>query len=399
MTQNNDDNFWLAKIADSKYLTSDNDIKLLRFLIIATREGRNLKETVIAIDVFGRDSNFDPGSDSIVRTNIYNLRKKLRLYYLDEGANDRIRFTIPKGHYRVIFETIGEVESEQNLQSPKTHKIIVYFGFTIPVLFLLLLVFIYFNKTKTDEVLYTKNTDPIWGYYKESENPLLIVLGDYFMMEKIQIPDSSFSYIRIPEINNQNDFSVYLNNNPNKKETLKKLGQSYFGEEIPNCFLQLLTIFKHTKKDINMKYASNLNLNDVRENDIIFIGDFGTKGILEPFFLNSGFRYSISPPAIYVLDDKHDTIENITLNNPNQSLFQIDYATVSNVYSYENRQILFILSFLPFGKSEALYKLQDESFLAEHSQSGINTNAEWRMLMKISGLQSSGFYYEILELD
>jgi hypothetical protein len=263
------------------------------------------------------------------------------------------------------------------------------------VIFVLHFLFNIRNNPKTKQ----KTEKTIWDYYLQSENPILIVLGDYFMMHKIQFPDSSFNYIRNPEINNQNDFITYLNKNPEQKESLKKLGQSYFGEEIPACFLQLLKIFQDTDKPVSMKYSSNLSLDDIRNNDLIFVGDFGTLGILNPFFLKSGIQFSITPPEIFVLNNQQDTIEHISLNNPDQSVFQIDYAAVSNITSYDRKKILFFVSFLPFGKSEALYKLQEPSFLTELADSISDFPSEWRLLMKISGLQSSGFYYEVLTFE
>ena len=76
----------------------------MRYLADATIQNRVLKETVIAIDVFNRDSSFDPGDSSIVRSSIFNLRKKLDAYYLTEGSDDSIYISIPKGSYRVVFQ-------------------------------------------------------------------------------------------------------------------------------------------------------------------------------------------------------------------------------------------------------------------------------------------------------
>ena len=399
MSRNIDDNFWLTKISNSKYFTSVNDVKLLHYLVSSTREGKNLKETVIAIDVFGRDASFDPGSDSIVRSNIYNLRKKLDSYYLDEGANDSVRLIIPKGSYRVQFK-----ETEQNIleQTPtltKKSPLVLKILFPLSVLLMVIFAVLYFSGPSDIKNKETGVKNPVWDYYQHSKNPVMIVLGDYFMMQKTQFPDSSFNYVRNPEINNQNDFLSYLNKNPEQKESLKKLGQSYFGEEIPNCFFQLVKLFQNTDKPISMKYASELSLNDVRENDLIFVGDFATLGILNPFFAKTGFRYSNIPPALYLLNAQQDTTEFISLNNPDRSVFQNDYAVVSNISAYEGKKILFFVSFLPFGKSEALYKLSETSFLNELTDSVSKFPSDWNLLMKVSGLQSTGFYYEILKFS
>lgn len=395
MKSNINYNDWLSKIAESKYFTSANDVKLLQYLINSTLEEKTLKETIIAIDVFGRDASFDPSSDSIVRSNIYNLRKKLESYYRNEGASDKIRFVIPKGSYQVQFQE----NKKDSLKIDKQKGIALKIFFPLTIALTLIFAFLYFSEKHDSSAMANMNGNPVLNYYIHSGNSLLIVLGDYFMMEKTQLPDSSFNYVRDPEINNQNDLLKYLEKKPELKESLKKLGQSYFGEEIPLCFHQLLKILGKQSQNVRMKYASELLLSDIRENDIIFVGDFATLGILKPFFKKTNFRYSNLPPAIYILNDKQDTTEFISLNNPDRSVFQNDYAVVSNISGYEGKKMLFFLSFLPFGKSEALYKLNEESFIDELTKMISPLPDDWNLLLKVSGLQSTGFYYEIMRFD
>lgn len=399
MNNNIDVEIWLQKLSQSRFFTSNKDVELLRYLIRSTQEGKDLKETIIAIDFFGKDSSFDPGSDSIVRSNIYNLRKKLESYYLESGQKDSVKFVIPKGQYQVtteVLENIAKAPVNKNSFSKK-------YGLRTLLLFtttaMLVFGFLYFNNNaKSDNQINTERS-PIWSYFAHSENSLMIVLGDYFMMQKTEFPDSSCSFVRNPDINSQTEFFNFLEENPEQRNKLKKLGQNYFGEEIPKCFLQILNVFQNTDKQIKVKYASELSITDIRENDLIFIGDYGTLNVLKPFFEKTGFRYSITPQSVYILGKGNDTIEYYYLDNPNQSVFQNDYATIASVISYPGKRILFLNSFLPFGKSEALYKLQEPTFISELTDTISNFPQEWSMLMKISGLQSSGFYYEILNFS
>ena len=73
----------------------------------------------------------------------------------------------------------------------------------------------------------------LWSGIISDDKPLLIVLGDYFMMERIQPGDSSRSLVRIPEVNNPEDFIIYRDKNPEIRDQMKAFGMSYFGEEIP----------------------------------------------------------------------------------------------------------------------------------------------------------------------
>src|SRR4030042_7032427 len=75
----------------------------LTYLVESSEAGKELKETTIAIEVFGKDARFNPAEDTTVRSHTYTLRKKLESYYFHEGAEDKFRLKIPRGHYGVKF--------------------------------------------------------------------------------------------------------------------------------------------------------------------------------------------------------------------------------------------------------------------------------------------------------
>ncbi len=74
---------------------------LLEYLVTRTLQGEQdrIKETTVAMDVFGRTEDFDSRIDNIVRVQAHRLRKLLATYYEVEGAGERVRFSIPRGGY------------------------------------------------------------------------------------------------------------------------------------------------------------------------------------------------------------------------------------------------------------------------------------------------------------
>jgi hypothetical protein len=76
-------------------------MQLLDFVVQATVNGESeyLKETTIGVFVFGRRPDYDPKADTIVRSQAWRLRAKLRKYYAYEGAQERVIIDLPKGHY------------------------------------------------------------------------------------------------------------------------------------------------------------------------------------------------------------------------------------------------------------------------------------------------------------
>ena len=75
--------------------------QLLEYLVRKCAEGSadDIKESTIAMDVFGRPTSFDSRLDNSVRVQAHRLRKTLEKYYEAEGAADEFRITIPKGSY------------------------------------------------------------------------------------------------------------------------------------------------------------------------------------------------------------------------------------------------------------------------------------------------------------
>jgi TolB-like protein/Tfp pilus assembly protein PilF len=75
--------------------------QFLRFTVAQTLQGLggNLKEYTIATEVYGRKPDFDPGQDTIVRSEARRLRRKLKEYYESDGKDDDVVITFNPGSY------------------------------------------------------------------------------------------------------------------------------------------------------------------------------------------------------------------------------------------------------------------------------------------------------------
>jgi len=91
-------------VASHTLHSSESLCKLLRYLARQAVEhpGIPVKEYQIATEVFGRQPDFDPQLDSMVRVQVGRLRSKLAEYYSSEGTNDLTGVEIPKGSYAVV---------------------------------------------------------------------------------------------------------------------------------------------------------------------------------------------------------------------------------------------------------------------------------------------------------
>ncbi len=96
----------IDKLVSSQVLHGSESLcKLLRYLAEHSLDhpGSSLKEYQIATEVFGRPHDFDPQHDSTIRVQAGRLRLKLAEYYSTEGAEDNLVVEVPKGTYVVSF--------------------------------------------------------------------------------------------------------------------------------------------------------------------------------------------------------------------------------------------------------------------------------------------------------
>jgi adenylate cyclase len=87
--------------------------ELLRYIIEEEMAGRGerLKAYAIATQVLGRNADFDPAQDSIVRVEIARLRTALKLFY-SRGVETPVLIDIPKGGYRPVFSAAPAARKE-----------------------------------------------------------------------------------------------------------------------------------------------------------------------------------------------------------------------------------------------------------------------------------------------
>lgn len=92
-------------LASPAFAKSGQLTSFLRFVVEEMLAGRGgtIKAYTIAVDALGRDANFDPQLDAIVRVEAGRLRQALAHYYATDGRFDPIVIELPRGHYVPTF--------------------------------------------------------------------------------------------------------------------------------------------------------------------------------------------------------------------------------------------------------------------------------------------------------
>ncbi len=92
-------------IASDEFSRSPQLGAFLRFVVESVLQGNSsrIKAYTIGVEVFRRDSRFDPQLDPIVRVEATRLRRTIDRYYASIGGDDTVRIDIPRGSYVPTF--------------------------------------------------------------------------------------------------------------------------------------------------------------------------------------------------------------------------------------------------------------------------------------------------------
>ena len=115
----------LNRILQSRhFVKAKKKSRFLEFMCEQVLAGKTdgATEYAIGVDIYERNSDFNPQEDSIVRVQAHEIRKSLVAYYADEGQADPLRIELPTGGYVPSFSRI-----QQRVQTPEPDA-----GITVP---------------------------------------------------------------------------------------------------------------------------------------------------------------------------------------------------------------------------------------------------------------------------
>ena len=98
----------VRKILESaSFRTSAIHRDLFSYLAEKSLSGQadSLKEYTVGVDCLGKPAAYDPRRDSSVRMHGARLRQKLAEYYRSEGTADTVTIDLPKGGFKLVFES------------------------------------------------------------------------------------------------------------------------------------------------------------------------------------------------------------------------------------------------------------------------------------------------------
>ncbi len=271
---------------------SKNYSALLEYLIQCSLSGKSPKEIEIAVDVFKRGDNFDVSADSSVRVYIHQLRKKLDVYYQSNEKDTVFRIVIPKGQYTILAQQRTLISPVQLSSGEQRSNLRVNNGLLLAVIILLAVNLLYMGITgrgSTLEISQATSEHPVWNSVLQDDQPILIVMGDYYIFGELNANGNVARMVREFNVNSSSDLEEMQFTDFDRAENYLDLDLSYMPEGSAFALARIVPILQEGGKTVNISMMSDLTSADIRENHIVYIGYIsGLEKLTDMTFAGSG---------------------------------------------------------------------------------------------------------------
>ena len=271
---------------------SKNYSALLEYLVQCSLSGKSPKEIEIAVDVFNRGDNFDVAADSSVRVYIHQLRKKLDAYYQSNEKDTVFRIVIPKGQYTILAQQRTPISPVQLSRGGQRSNLRVNNGLLLAVIILLAVNLLYMGITgrgSTLEISQATSEHPVWNSVLQDDQPILIVMGDYYIFGELNANGNVARMVREFNVNSSSDLEEMQFTDFDRAENYLDLDLSYMPEGSAFALARIVPILQEGGKTVNISMMSDLTTADIRENHIVYIGYIsGLEKLTDMTFSGSG---------------------------------------------------------------------------------------------------------------
>jgi hypothetical protein len=304
---------------------SDQLQKLFDYLVECTRGGRVPKESVIAVEVFGRGTDYDGSSDAAVRVCIHKLRRKFEEFYTAHPELGPARLTIPRGQYRLVLENpqasvVEEPDlprrpggaSRDSLRSapvtsrPDSRVRNPWKIATLAAVTALILVAIaagvFWQRTPARQFAAVRQS-PVWAKLLGDTRPITVVLGDYYIFAENGELLQPQRLVREFFINSRADLDQYLRDHPEMMGRYMDVQLGYLPTSSAHVMANIIPLLAATHRRINVTMMSDLVPDDLKSTDVVYVGYLSGLGMLYDGAF-SGSRFSVGSTFDELTDNR-----------------------------------------------------------------------------------------------
>ena len=271
--------------------------KLFDYLAVKTLAGQSPKEILIAMDVFGKTSDFDVSQDALVRVYIHKLRKALEVFYASANGEAGAVLDIPRGEYRLRV-TKGPAPPRPGASvNNRRFQILIASALGVAVLIGMEIAWRWRPQTELEQV----RASPIWSPILKDDRPIMIVLGDYYLIGETDNSMDVKRLVREYSVNSKSDLDRYVVEHPEFAGRYMDVGLRYLPISAALALRNVMVVLAAQNRRITVSKMSDLEPTSLKSADIIYIGYLSGMGMFQDIVF-TGSRFSVGESYDEVID-------------------------------------------------------------------------------------------------
>ena len=370
-----------AKIVQSGALgRSRSYARLLEFLVECALSGRTPKELEIAMEVFGRGSDFDPSQDSMVRVYAHNLRQKLEHFYATTGRAEPRQLVLARGEYRISLTTADEpaaagesaaalpaLPTPVPLAAPFARWRFAAAGAALLALGIALGVGVMLQQAPAAPAATAVAHSPLWAGMLDDELPVLVVVGDYYIYGELDEYGDVKRLVRDFSVGSSKELDELMLNDTSLMSRYLDLDLTYLPTGSAFALLDVLRVLYTSGKPVRAVSMSEMNEADLKSSHVIYVGYLSALDKLEDFvFASSSLAIGYTYDELRNMDTGELYTSEAGMPEANRNYR--DYAFISTFPGPGGNQLMIVSGTRDAGLMQAAHALADPMFVQSIEQ-------------------------------
>ncbi len=232
-----------------------------------------LNEFCLASEVFGFDKDYDPAANASVRVCAHDVRKRLREYFEQEGAEERLLMQIPPGAYKPIF--LERVASPPSALPPPKPQASTHRPWLIGAILLIVLVAL-------GSVLYSQRSavasapvpSAFWTPFSKGQDAVLVVMSNPPLFQFLWNSDPVRSRQDLIPLGKDAMAAIdrQLGANSNRTPYLVFSPEDYTGMGDAMGLMHLTRFFARAGKEMLVKQSKTAGTEDLKAHNVVLVG-------------------------------------------------------------------------------------------------------------------------------
>ena len=232
-----------------------------------------ISEQQIGVQVFKRTPGYNPNDDSIVRSHARLLRQRLDAYFKEDGKSEELRVHIPKGRYVPLFEH-RETHSVQPLgaavpvvaEKRISHRWI-WLSSAVCAAALTVAVGLFWVRSENAS---RSAAQSFWNTFFSNNQRVVIVPADSALA---LLQDLTQQRVHLPEyLNGKYRFDIIANHQWSREVLSALASRQYTSMSDLNLAVRLVRRREANTGQVEIRYARNLRLSDLKQSSAVLIG-------------------------------------------------------------------------------------------------------------------------------